>query len=525
MRLKLSLISGAPRFVALRLLASGLVLLLAVTGCVEVDNLREAAGGEAQRELQRFRAKDMDYARIVDKRKDVRKYIAQKGMGTIDREGDPLSRYLDGILRKLIAASPVPDLPARVVVLDLQSSPVAEATLDGTIYIPFRLLADMSDNPRYSSEDALAFLLAHELSHVLHYHFQSDVVGDVVEAVKVGTELSYSLFQSLQGLEQATGRKIGTASMMQKMERFYKRVEVAQLLEESALTPAFTREQEDEADLLAFDLMIEAGYNPDAAYDFMDLLREYEEVAEARRKEKDAATQESLGNQKDLNSLLIAGVSQVVSAGLASMKRKHASATERRSALGEYHDRWADEISDAEDIPLRRLAWKGDGRVGDIGDTDADTIGRLFANYAAARNAEVAIGIGDHAEATTLLQQALSEPTMFNAYPRIVAAIHHEEKGERAEAVVHIRAALRGPGPAFNVYEEYLRRLSDEEERLAVLDEAQRTFGPFVRLMRLRATTLENLGREEEARRARSVCYSENALSKQRSECRERLEL
>ena len=104
--------------------------------------------------------------------------------------------------------------------------------------------------------------MAHELSHILHYHFRLDVVGDAVEAVKVGTELSYA---ALLLLGEATGKQTKMASVVEKVEGFYKRVEVVQFLEESALTPAFTREQEAEADLLAFDLMVKAGYNPDAS--------------------------------------------------------------------------------------------------------------------------------------------------------------------------------------------------------------------------------------------------------------------
>ena len=326
-------------------------------------------------------------------------------------------------------------------------------------------------------------------------------------------------------LGEATGKQTQLESAVKKVENFYQRVEVVQFLEESALTPAFTREQEDEADLLAFDLVIKAGYNPDAAYDFMDLLHAYEEAANAIRKEAESETKESSDSQGDIYAILAEGISTAIAAGLESMKREHASAADRRAALGKYHDRWAHEVASAEDVVLRKLAWQERGTADNVGDTGADTMQGLFANYAAARNAEAAIAAGEHAEAAALVEQALSEPTMFNAYPRIVAALYHEERRERSQAISHIRAALQGPGPSFRVYERYLRTLDDEKERLVVLEEAEQEFGRFVRLMRLRATTLENLGREEEARQARGVCVSENILSKQRSECDERLEL
>ena len=125
-----------------------------------------------------------------------------------------------------------------------------------------------------------------------------------------------------------------------------------------------------------------------------------------------------------------------------------------------------------------------------------------------------------------LIRQSLSSPTTFNAFPRVVAALYHlENRRERAEAIEHLRLALQGPGPSFTVHEKLLPLLDDDEERLAVLREAEQRFGRFVRLMRLRATILEKLGREEEASRVRSSCYSENLLSKQRNECNEPLEL
>ena len=495
-------------------------VILAMAGCGGSGNLKDDA--EAQTELDRFRAKDMDYGKIVDVREETQKIIAMHGFGAMVQKGDPLDRYLNAILQKIIAVSPLPDLPARVVAVDLQHSPVAVAMKDGTIYVPFKLLADMNTNPNYASEDALAFLLAHELSHILYYHFHSDAVGDSVEVVKVATEVGYSL---LKALEEGTGKTGKITPVVEKLDTFYKRVEVVQLLEESALTPTFTRKQEDEADLLAFDLMIKAGYNPDASYDFMSLLQAYEEEAENIVKRQNIDENDKEDGEKDPISQIAETIMTELQKGLGSLKRHHATASKRRKALNEYHDRWADKVADAEDIILRRLGWEKNSRAGDLSETDTEIIRKLFVNYEAAKNAETAIATDNYDKARTLIQQSLSTPTKFNAYPRIVAALYHEERGERTEAIEHIRQALQGPGPSFLVYEKYIRLLDDKETRLTVLYEAETKFGRFVRLMRLRATTLEKLGREEEARQVRELCYYENTLSKQRSECFESLEL
>lgn len=503
-------------------------VVLSLAACVEVDNLRDDGGlrteRETKRERERFRTTNVDHGRLVNARADVRKNTATHGWGVVDRDGDPLSRYLNGILKRIVAVSPFPDIPVRVVVVDMQRSPVALARRDGTIYIPLKLLVDMSAQAAVATEDALAFLLAHELSHILHYHFRTDAVGDTVEIVKAGAEVAYTV---LKAFGDASGRSSRVASAMETVETFYGRVEIVQFLEESALSPAFTREQENEADLLAFDLMVEAGYNPDAAYDFMDLLVAYEDAAQARRKEARAESESKKVQdaQGDIASLLEQGIQTVISAGLASMKREHAMAGKRRAALNKYHDRWADDVAEAEDIDLRSLGWMEGAGSESLDDADAATIRRLFANYEAANKAEVAIAARHYDDASALIQESLSFPTEFNAYPRIVATLYHMERGQRSQAMEHVRLAFQGPGPSFDIYERFLGFLDDDVSRLEVLDEAEQAFGRFVRLMRLRATILDRLGREEEARRARSSCYSENILSKQRSECDKPLEI
>ena len=501
-----------------------IAVIFTLTACVEVDNLRDGGASRTERQLERFRARNVDYGKIADARGEVQKDMATRGWGAVDRDGDPLSRYLNGVLKRIVAVSPVPDLSVQIVVLDLQLSPVAEARRDGTIYIPFKLLVDMSAHANFASEDALAYLLAHELSHILYYHFRTDAVGDTVEAVKVGTELAYTV---LKAFGDASGDTSRTASAMEKVETFYGRVEIVQFLEESALSPAFTREQESEADLLAFDLMVEAGYNPDAVYDFMDLLRAYEDMSEARRKEAAAESESKKvqAAQGDVYALLEQGILTAVNAGLTGMKREHATVKERRAALNEYHEHWADDVAQAEDIDLRSLGWMEGARAEGLDEADAAAIQKLFANYQAARNAEIAIATRDYDEASFLIQQSLSSPTEFSAYPRIVAALYHRERGQRSHAMEHIRLALQGPSPSFNVYERFLGFLDDNDTRLTVLDEAEQVFGRFVRLMRLRATILDRLGREEEAGQARRSCFSENMLSKQRNECDKPLEI
>ena len=493
-----------------------LMLVLALTGCPRpgfdgMSSLLTDDQSMSQTYLEQFEPRDDDYEKMADSRKEVRKETAMNGFGTVDREDDPLSRYLNAILEKIVAASPVPDIPARVVIVDLQKLPTAFAMKDGTIYIPFKLLADMDENPDHSSEDALAFLLAHELSHLLYFHHGSDVAGHIFEAAAFGIEVGGSMMGLLN---EITGKKGVMDSAKEELDTFYRTVRIAQFAEETAFTPAWTRKQENQADLLGFDLMIDAGYNPNAAYDFMDFLETYEKAAK-NTQDPQAPKEE----QVDL-------VGDFIDNFMKRLSRTHATVSERRETLIEYHERWENEIGDAEDIDYRVLGWRQESRVdGLVDEADADWIRKLFDNYEASRKAELALYDGDHKQAKKLVQKSLSTPTQYNGYPRIIAADYYMDSGEREKAIDHIRSALKGPNPSFRIYWKLLQCLDDQEEKLAVLDEAEQRFGQFIPLMRLRATTLADLDREEEAREAESSCYHANPLSKQRNECYEPLEL
>ena len=504
--------------------ACSYALLVAVllSGCAGPVNLPEALGGpdtEAQRAVVQFRAENMNYDEIGDARKEIERTVAAvHGWGRVEHEDGPLTAYLNSILKRIVAVSPVSDVPVRVVVADVTESPVALAMKDGTIYIPIKLLADMNDNPALGSEDTLAFLLAHEVAHILYYHFSSDVFGDIFETVLFAGEVGYSVIQNFDA-GQESARNVGD---------LYRKVRLARLVEETALSPAWTRKQEYEADLLGFDLMTRAGYNPEAAYDFMDFLQAYEEWEESRRSQARQAAEKSLeqdvkeGNFGELFSKVL---SQTVEEVTTTLSRKHARVGERRKTLARYHERWSDEFADAEDVDYRNLGWQEDVSDEKLDQAVAvDRMRRIFDNYRSSREAISALVDGDLDDAEKLVEKALSGPTQYSPYPRVVAAIYCEERGDRECAMEHIRVALKeGPGASFAVYRKLLEYVPDGH--LAILDDAEQQFGRFVGLMQYRAAILEKLGRDHEAQTVRNACYYENATSKNRHECHKKVEL
>lgn len=502
-----------------RALAVALVFAV-LPGCQEVQNVRATLTGgtlSEGRALDTFRRSDVDYADLSDRRAEVLAMTAGHGYGTLESGTGPLTAYLNHILDKLVAASPVPELSARVLVADTVDSPVVSAFPDGTILVPLRLLQDMNAAPDSASEDALAFLLGHELAHIMDYHYQSDALGTLFSGGVVGLEL---VMQIRATVGEIRGEKVAGD---EKSQTLYNRFLAAKAIEEHIISPSWTRSQESEADLLGFELMIRAGYNPNAAYEFLDFLYGYESEARRIAKERQAAAVAE--QEEDLAGLF--GV--LITSAIASVSKNHPTVEGRRESLSAYHERWQDELADAEDVEFRALAWHP-GASGDVvAEADADRIRALFANYRQAVLGRQALLDSDHAKAKEHIARSLSPPTEHNAYPRMVAAWHATETGDEDAAVRHLRSALEdGPGASFLIYEQVLFRLArrgDHAGALEVLDRAQAQFGLYMQVFRWRATILDMQGRGEEAAEVRDRCYAQYALQlKQRNLCRERVE-
>lgn len=172
---------------------------------------------------------------------------------------DPqLVAYVDGIVRKLTAASANPAEPVRLTVLD---SPVINAmALPGHVYVTRGLLS------LGNSEAELAGVLGHELGHIYQRHTAKRysrsnmaTIGSVLVGVLTGNS----------GLMQTAGQ-LGQIYLL-----------------------SFSREQEYEADQVGVSLLAATGYDPSAAADFLDTLDQYSKL-EAKIAGQSAAPPEFL---------------------------------------------------------------------------------------------------------------------------------------------------------------------------------------------------------------------------------------
>src|SRR5262245_36678535 len=162
-----------------------------------------------------------------------------------------LIAYLNTIVDRLLAKSKVPHIPVRLVI-EAEDEPNAECGPNGTIKVKLGLIRAVQN------EDELAFILAHEMSHILLRHHDRNWGDQARHYLMQGAVVAHDsmkVVSSLKGQSQ-TQQQTAERAMMA-----YTGVDLAAGL----AVAAFTREQEDDADLLGIDLLVAAGYNAAAA--------------------------------------------------------------------------------------------------------------------------------------------------------------------------------------------------------------------------------------------------------------------
>lgn len=373
-------------------------------------------------------AKDLDHARA-------------EGLGVVP--ASPLDAYLNGILAKLLAQSPVTNVPAKVYVR-ASGDWAAKSTADANIYVALGTLL------RLDNEDELAALLGHEVSHVILGHADADVVQGVQQRAIQLSALAAAVQGSRSGAKPAVG-----AARVQDQSR-------ALLLNTMLLTPAWSREQERDADRLGTDLLIRAGYAPQA---MAALLRKQQSFETARAADPQAATidqqfgfdagqkvQEQtakatkhLGSGGDaLGALAGAALGSALEWGTKQAQqasRAHPQTSERITEIDAYV---AEEYADAGAPALKVETWEAA--------KEADGTVDILENYIAAIEAKGKLADGDATAARRLAKTGVSGPTRAHAYPNYVAAAVELAGGATAPALADYETALAGPEPAGAIY-------------------------------------------------------------------------
>ncbi|MCH8997913.1 MAG: M48 family metalloprotease [Proteobacteria bacterium] len=349
--------------------------------------------------------------------------------------------YLNDVGARLLAGAPITGAPVRFYVTASEDYGAAKAFPDGAVGIPWGLLRQVD------SEDELAFILGHEASHVLLGHHDNDWFQSMNQNLVSAAEMALSLGVALS-------EKLGQGGLAQDAAKIGLIAAGALFVVDKGLFPSFTREQEDEADLLGLDLMIGAGYNSQGAFDAFAKLQVWEATvaarpsAQAQQRSKleteigqsanrgnfDAAVQGVL----KMFSLAVEEVADTISVG-------HRSAVAREESLLDYFFR-----EYAEDIPPDSSAARLEAVRNDAEGQE------LFGSY---RNAWDAIDIvkaddGRLAEAEKLARLAVSGRFKNDSLARYAFFRTRLQQGNIGKAQKNLELALEGPRPSLVIYRD-----------------------------------------------------------------------
>ena len=200
----------------------------------------------------------------------------------LDRHGPvdlpELRDYVRGVVERLLEASPAFATREREIDVFITSrlAPLAaNATPAGDILVSvgtFRQAdgAESDANSVLESEDALAFILAHEIAHIARDHFATDsglrnqmrVTSTLRRISRFVTNLTESRSIDLSEDVRATALKLRTA------------LRALEFTSQGILSPSWRRSSESEADRFAIDMMIRAGYKYRSAFSLVKGMHE-----------------------------------------------------------------------------------------------------------------------------------------------------------------------------------------------------------------------------------------------------------
>ena len=182
--------------------------------------------------------------------------------------------YLQSIVDKLIEQWPhgKPDVK---VFVSSKKDYSAMAGPDDSILVRFDLIQ------KSDSEDEITFILAHELAHILLNHAHRDSFQeDQRQAARIIAKLS-RVTSMIEEIDIKDGLEVDVKEVEQTNARTYALYDNTVDIMRDLFNPVWARSQEDDADLLAIDLMVAAGYNPEATLDVFDRFESYHNKKEA----------------------------------------------------------------------------------------------------------------------------------------------------------------------------------------------------------------------------------------------------
>jgi Zn-dependent protease with chaperone function len=387
---------------------------------------------------------------------------------------------------------------------------------DGSIVVAFGLLENAT------SDDEIAFVLAHELGHVRLGHFAKQPSGDNRAKMLAGTLAQvYTISQALPSNAGSSALAAATqAGATNDLIHFLSNVMVE---------PEHTRAQEDEADCIGYDLSQSASYSADSAsarvFDTIqaDQQRHTESINNLDSQLKTqlsqaitpSATQAFLsGNTTDMRNSLLIGAGRLAIGAMAAHNAtpppQHRPPEERKKGMAQYS---AEAYPAGAPLRDEQHSWLESVRA-----TKEYAEGRAAVDAVA--QAKHARADGRYPDAKAALQRA--RLTSFRNAPLVLneAARLADDMGETALSEKLFVQANASPDQTVDGYIDHVRmllRTRQNDRAFAVIREGVSRFGndekPFISL---EIAVARQAGRDDEVDDALNRCSSYNnpALTK-----------
>ena len=230
---------------------------------------------------------------------------------------------------------------------------------------------------------------------------------------------------------------------------------LAYSVSEGLIAPAWTRDQEDEADLLGTDLLARADYNPRAMAAIMDIIKsqeaglaKVEAERERVRDERLKATAVQAAQQTDINDVwsIVRSIASVATVAIENSseasRSEHRPADERKSDINGY-------IRANYKKERRRKyteqPWLDQTELGSSAET--------FKRYRQAAEARRLIYAGgDIAEAQAMAEEGVLGRFSTHAYPRLAISEVQARMGERDLALSSLMFAMQQDDAPWHIY-------------------------------------------------------------------------
>lgn len=387
-----------------------------------------------------------------------------------------LEEHANMVLQRLVKVAPMADLEAKLVII-AKGDFDARSTPDGGIFLSHGMLRNLR------SEDELAFVLAHELSHIILLHHGTDWFVSARKHATAMAEIAFTLQAAIKSRSAS-----GEMSMSDKL-KFVAVSTAVEVLSDSVLWPSFSRDQEDQADLLGADLAIKAGYSPLGIIGFFEMLAKADDnkAAKSERQAKNYdALLEKQFKEKGLGGL-VDGISGLMVDELGNIGKEvkkslgddHRTTEERDESISAYVEREYEELMAQESKMESYVTVKSD-----------PSVAAILRAYRIAEQAEESATDGDLDRAQGFADRATQTDLVRNhSFPYIKAGNVWLSKGDAQNAGRNFHHAIqtnRAPLKSYKRLAELHRDHNQWQQTRSVLGRAEKEFGTQAELMPLR---------------------------------------